>query len=109
MTAAVQRAVSKRSQILVDGEFAFSAADFREIAGLAKSEAGIHLVESKATLVYSRLAKRLRALGIPTFSDYCATVRADDGERGRMIAAWGRRCPYLLVATCSPTFSPPLQ
>jgi chemotaxis protein methyltransferase CheR len=87
MTVAAQRSAPKRSQILVSGEFAFSAADFREIADLAKSEAGIHLSESKATLVYSRLAKRLRTLGIATFSDYCATVRADDGERGRMIAA----------------------
>jgi chemotaxis protein methyltransferase CheR len=45
------------------------------------------LAESKATLVYSRLAKRLRALGIPSFSSYCDVVRDDADERSRMIAA----------------------
>jgi chemotaxis protein methyltransferase CheR len=69
------------------GEFAFSDANFREIARIAKEEAGIDLPESKATLVYSRLAKRLRALGISTFSDYCAMVREDETERNGMIAA----------------------
>ncbi len=43
--------------------------------------------QSKATLVYSRLTKRLRALGIATFSDYCETVREDEAERNSMIAA----------------------
>jgi chemotaxis protein methyltransferase CheR len=45
------------------------------------------LPQSKATLVYSRLAKRLRALGISTFTDYCAAVRENDEERSSMIAA----------------------
>jgi chemotaxis protein methyltransferase CheR len=78
---------SRGSGALVTGEFAFSVANFREIAEIAKAEAGIDLPESKATLVYSRLAKRLRALGIVTFTDYCATVRADNNERDSMIAA----------------------
>lgn len=69
------------------GEFAFSDANFREIARIAKEEAGIDLPQSKATLVYSRLAKRLRALGISTFSDYCTAVRENDEERNSMIAA----------------------
>lgn len=69
------------------GEFAFSAAEFREIATLVKSEAGIDLPEAKATLVYSRLAKRLRLLGVSTFAEYCELVRDDDVERNAMIAA----------------------
>jgi chemotaxis protein methyltransferase CheR len=80
-------ASASASGALVTGEFAFSDANFREIAQIAKAEAGIDLPQSKATLVYSRLAKRLRALGIKTFSDYCATVREDDDERNSMIAA----------------------
>jgi chemotaxis protein methyltransferase CheR len=87
MTSQVQSSSPGVSGALVTGEFAFSAANFREIADIAKSEAGIDLPQSKATLVYSRLAKRLRALGIATFSEYCATVREDDDERGSMIAA----------------------
>jgi chemotaxis protein methyltransferase CheR len=87
MTVTEHRTASRRSDMIVTGEFAFSAADFREIANLAKAEAGIDLPETKATLVYSRLAKRLRALGIPTFAAYCAAVRDNEDERGNMIAA----------------------
>ncbi|MFA5957137.1 protein-glutamate O-methyltransferase CheR [Hyphomicrobium sp.] len=87
MTPAEKADLSASSGALVTGEFAFSDANFREIARIAKAEAGIDLPQSKATLVYSRLAKRLRALGIPTFSDYCATVQEDDEERNSMIAA----------------------
>lgn len=81
---AVQR--SSRGN-LVTGEFAFSPSDFREIADIAKREAGIDLIEAKATLVYSRLTKRLRLLGIETFDEYCALVQEDAEERGSMIAA----------------------
>ncbi|MGZ6017804.1 MAG: CheR family methyltransferase, partial [Phenylobacterium sp.] len=43
----------------------------------------------KATLVYSRLAKRLRALGLASFQDYCALVSGHEGldERQKMLAA----------------------
>jgi chemotaxis protein methyltransferase CheR len=85
--SAVRSPTSKRSAPLVTGEFAFSVADFHEIADLLKNEAGIDLPESKATLVYSRLTKRLRALGISTFSEYLNKIRDNDGERGNMIAA----------------------
>src|SRR5690606_10026594 len=49
----------------------------------------IALSESKASLVYSRLAKRLRALGLENFRAYCALVAGSDGvtERQNMLAA----------------------
>jgi chemotaxis protein methyltransferase CheR len=87
MTPALQRSPKKYAEALVTGEFAFSAADFHAIADIAKAEAGIDLTESKATLVYSRLAKRLRMLGLATFAEYCDRVHADDEERAGMIAA----------------------
>ena len=52
------------------------------IATTLYEDAGIHLPASKATLVYSRLAKRLRALGLESFRDYCALVGSERG-RGR--------------------------
>nr|WP_295108312.1 protein-glutamate O-methyltransferase CheR [uncultured Caulobacter sp.] len=67
-------------EALVDGEFAFTSADFKRIAALLYDLAGISLPDSKATLVYSRLAKRLRALGMRTFTDYCAFVASDKGH-----------------------------
>ena len=74
---------------LVDGEFLFTREDFRQIATMLHADAGIALVETKATLVYSRLAKRLRLLGLETFQDYCALVSDHGGadERQNMLAA----------------------
>ncbi|WP_036255501.1 CheR family methyltransferase [Methylocapsa acidiphila] len=74
---------------LVPGEFTLSRADFRQIASMLHADAGIHLPESKAALVYSRLAKRLRALGLASFRDYCALVAGNEGldERQKMLAA----------------------
>jgi chemotaxis protein methyltransferase CheR len=87
MSAAAFRQSQETS--LVDGEFAFTAQDFRQIADLLYEQAGITLSESKATLVYSRLAKRLRALGLSTFSEYCALVASGEAgdERATMLNA----------------------
>jgi chemotaxis protein methyltransferase CheR len=51
-------------------EFAFSDADFRGLAQLAYEYAGIALADSKRNLVYSRLSRRLRALGMTSFREY---------------------------------------
>ena len=86
MTERVERVAERR---LVDGEFAFTIEDFRAIAAMLHGDAGISIPESKATLVYSRLAKRLRVLGIESFRDYCALVASREGadERVSMLAA----------------------
>ena len=54
---------------LAAGEFGFDRTDFAFIANTLYEDAGISLPASKANLVYSRLAKRLRALGLETFRD----------------------------------------
>jgi len=79
----------QRELAVKDGEFAFTWSDFRQIAELVHSEAGIVLTETKANLVYSRLAKRLRAIGLRSFREYCALIEGADGadERQAMIAA----------------------
>ncbi len=59
-------------------EFSFTDADYRAIAGIAKARFGLDLQDSKKPLVYSRLAKRLRALRIDSFSDYCKRLNAQD-------------------------------
>ena len=73
----------------VDGEFPFTIEDFRAIAAILRTEAGIELPESRATLAYSRLSKRLRALGLNAFRDYCALLNSPAGasERGHMLSA----------------------
>jgi chemotaxis protein methyltransferase CheR len=83
------RAESRRRR-LVEGEFVFTEEDFDQIARMLHSDAGIALSETKATLVYSRLAKRLRVLGLASFRDYCAFLTEDGrgaGERQQMLAA----------------------
>ena len=74
---------------LVEGEFLFTEDDFKKIAQILHSHAGIALAEGKAALVYSRLAKRLRSLGLRSFREYCALVEDKQGvdERQAMMAA----------------------
>jgi chemotaxis protein methyltransferase CheR len=69
------------------GEFPYTDEDFSRIAALLQRESGIHLRESKTALVYSRLAKRLRALRIGSFHEYCKLVVANGDERVNMLAA----------------------
>lgn len=68
-------------------EFALTSSDFDLISRILKQEAGIVLLPAKATLVYSRLAKRLRKCGVSTFHDYCTLIQKDIGERTSMIEA----------------------
>ena len=51
-------------------EFVFTDQDFQRIRKLIRERAGIALGENKQELVYSRLARRLRATGIRSFADY---------------------------------------
>ena len=64
-------------------------AEFRRIAAILYEDSGIHLPEGKASLVFSRLSKRLRRLGLRSFRDYCALVSSPEGapERQAMLSA----------------------
>jgi chemotaxis protein methyltransferase CheR len=81
--------VSRRAESLVDGEFVLTADDFRKISTIIHAHAGIALAETKAALVYSRLARRLRLLGLENFKDYCKLVSGEEGldERQAMLTA----------------------
>jgi chemotaxis protein methyltransferase CheR len=64
-------------------EFNFTRSDFERVRGLIYRRAGISLADSKQEMVYSRLARRLRATGIVSFSTYL-----DELEAGRMDEEW---------------------
>jgi chemotaxis protein methyltransferase CheR len=64
-------------------EFDFNARDFERVRGLIYKRAGISLADSKQEMVYSRLARRLRATGIDSFAKYL-----DDLEAGRLGEEW---------------------
>ncbi len=57
-----------------DREFQFTQEDFERICWLIYEHAGISLKPSKQDMVYSRLARRLRANGISRFKDYLALL-----------------------------------
>lgn len=80
---------TREAPALVPGEYLLTMADFRQIAAILHDDAGISLSESKAALVYARLAKRLRALGLASFRDYCALVSGGNAvdERQKLVAA----------------------
>jgi chemotaxis protein methyltransferase CheR len=59
------------------------------IAAIAEADAGIVIAGEKASMVQSRLAARLRALGMTHFREYLDYIEGDDGvdERREMISA----------------------
>lgn len=61
-------------------EFALQDAEFQAIADAIYAQAGIVVGANKRDLVYSRLARRLRSLGLPDFAAY---VRRLDGPEGQ--------------------------
>jgi chemotaxis protein methyltransferase CheR len=59
-------------------EFEFTLADFERIRVLIRARAGIALASAKQDMVYSRLARRLRALGLRRFDDYLQRLERGD-------------------------------
>lgn len=69
-------------------EFTFKDSDFRTLSALVNKLTGIVLAEHKRDMVYSRLARRLRALGLQNFEEYCVLVQTpDSGEIGNLVNA----------------------
>lgn len=69
-------------------EFEFSESDFQRVRSLIRSRTGIELGANKQSLVYGRLARRIRMLRLSTFREYLELV-ADDGaaEAGAFVNA----------------------
>jgi chemotaxis protein methyltransferase CheR len=66
-----------------------SPSEFAAIADYAKQTFGLHLPESKREMVFARLIKRLRRVGIADFSAYLAFVKqeANSAERSEFLSA----------------------
>lgn len=66
-----------------------SAADLAEIARLVRESTGIVIGEGKASMVQSRLAKRLRLLGLGDYRSYLELIHSPAGanEYGHMLSA----------------------
>jgi chemotaxis protein methyltransferase CheR len=62
-------------------EFHFTSADFDVVRKLIYDHAGISLAPIKQDMVYSRLARRLRALNLETFQEYLDYLQSGDQEQ----------------------------
>ncbi|MDW2981964.1 MAG: protein-glutamate O-methyltransferase [Rhodanobacter sp.] len=60
-----------------DGVVLLGNAEFRFLRDFVYQHCGIALGEHKRQLVQGRLARRLRALGLPDYAAYCALLRDD--------------------------------
>lgn len=58
-------------------EFRFTDDNFQQLRALAREHTGIVLGDNKRQMIYGRLARRLRVLGLPSFDDYCERLRDD--------------------------------
>lgn len=70
-------------EVLASGEYPLTRRDLMEIAAMIYSDAGIYLNETKASLVYSRLSKHIRSLGLSGFREYCSLVSSPAGAAAR--------------------------
>ncbi len=61
-------------------EFPFSAEHFRLISDRIYEFSGIRLPEAKREMVYARLTRRLRSLGIASFDDYVRFLELEPAE-----------------------------
>lgn len=71
----------------VEHEFQYDDNDFNKIKSIIYQKAGIHLADSKRQLVYSRLARRLRFLGLSSFKEYIEYLSAEEGEQQEFVNA----------------------
>ncbi|MEH6355422.1 MAG: CheR family methyltransferase [Marinobacter sp.] len=68
-------------------EFEYRRVDFEAIRQRLYLSAGINLSGSKQQLVYSRIARRLRAVGVRSFSAYLDYLQSHDEEQEEFINA----------------------
>lgn len=65
-----------------ENEFPFDVADFERVRKMIHRRAGISLHAGKKAMVYSRLSRRLRALGQASFGGYLDALERTAGAAG---------------------------
>lgn len=72
--------LARKEEKISEREFDFTERDFQRIRKLIHQRAGISLSEAKRDMVYSRVARRLRAVDLRSFEDYLNRLEtSDDG------------------------------
>lgn len=65
-------------------DFEFTDQDFKFISGIALTHFGLSLPSSKHLMVYSRISRRMRVLGLSDFADYKAVLSGKHADRERL-------------------------
>ncbi len=63
-----------------DREYEFGDDDFRALRDLVKQMTGISLAETKRELVYGRVSRRLRSIGLRSFAQYRRLLESQDAS-----------------------------
>lgn len=72
--------VSCSVEMRVEPEFALRDSDFRKIVEIVTTRTGIVINDRKRAFVHGRLGRRLRALGLSDFGQYCDLLASEAGE-----------------------------
>lgn len=83
MLSALKDARGNPDEVLASGEYPLTRRDLNEIAAMIYADAGIAMNDSKASLIYSRLSKHIRKLGLNGFRSYCVLVASPEGAEAR--------------------------
>ena len=70
----------------IDGQQRLRKEDFARLSSFIYQHCGIKMPLSKKTMLEARLQKRLRALAIPTFTDYCDYLFSSNGMELELIS-----------------------
>lgn len=77
----------RQDDLYAGREFLYTAEDFANVAALLYQLTGIRLNQSKDSMVYSRLARRIRHLQLAGVADYLQYVRQQSAEEEHFINA----------------------
>jgi chemotaxis protein methyltransferase CheR len=80
-----RRCPPRCKEAMVQQEFALHDGDFRKIANLVTEKTGIVVNDRKRAFISGRLGRRLRALGLSSFSEYCHLLESSDGDSERLM------------------------
>jgi len=73
--------MSMQKETVADKEFVFTARDFDRVRRLIYERAGIALGDNKQEMIYSRLTRRLRILGLSSFEAYLQLLESQGSSQ----------------------------
>ncbi|HEB56853.1 MAG TPA: protein-glutamate O-methyltransferase CheR [Gammaproteobacteria bacterium] len=80
--------IAAKKPVVSNREFVLSDRDFETIRTIISERTGIVLSDGKRDMVYGRLVRRLRALGLSGFGEYCTLIsKGDESELSEFVNA----------------------